>query len=143
MPLRLNVGLSRKIGESNYGSRGASVGIALELEADQVNNIGRLQGRIRQLFKIAEASVNEELHRSGQADAASNGNGHHRQRPARSATQSQVRAINAIADRQKVDVDGLLRNRFQADEAGDLSISDASSLIDELKSNGNGAGGRR
>ncbi|MGZ0174755.1 MAG: hypothetical protein ACKVHE_35095 [Planctomycetales bacterium] len=31
MPMKLNVGLSRKIGEPNFGSRGASVNLELEL----------------------------------------------------------------------------------------------------------------
>ncbi len=33
MPMKLNVGLSRKVGEPNYGSRGASVNLELELDA--------------------------------------------------------------------------------------------------------------
>ena len=32
MPMTLNVGLSRKVGEPNYGSRGASVNLELELD---------------------------------------------------------------------------------------------------------------
>lgn len=33
MPLTLNVGLTKKVGEPNYGSRGASVNVATELDA--------------------------------------------------------------------------------------------------------------
>ena len=36
MPMTLNVGLSRKVGEANYGSRGASVNFAVELEASLI-----------------------------------------------------------------------------------------------------------
>jgi len=50
-----------------------------------------------------------------------------------------------IADRQGVNLAGLLRQRFGVGQAGELSITEASALIDELKveTNGNGAGGRR
>jgi len=61
MPLKLNCGVCRKIGEADYGSRGASVNIELEVEADLVNSPQRLHDRIRQLFRLAKASVEEEL----------------------------------------------------------------------------------
>ena len=65
----------------------------------------------------------------------------------RPATASQVKAIRAIAARRKVDLVGLLRERFGLTTADELGIRQASNLIDELKSdepttagtNGNGA----
>jgi hypothetical protein len=38
---------------------------------------------------------------------------------------------------------GLLRGRYQLERTEDLSIKDASDLIDHLKGSANGAGGRR
>ena len=65
----------------------------------------------------------------------------------RPATASQVKAIRAIAARRKLDLVGLLRERFGLTTADELGIRQASALIDELKSdepttagsNGNGA----
>ena len=66
----------------------------------------------------------------------------------RPATASQVKAIRAIAARRKIDLVGLLRERFGLNTADELGIRQASNLIDELKSdeptstpgtNGNGA----
>ena len=152
--LKLNVGLNRKVGEANFGSRGASVNLELELEGGLVGDPDRLKERIRQLFVLAKASVDEEL--NGQTLPASdqhngnghaqcgNGNGHGNGHSSqRLATASQARAIRAIAGRQRFDLEQLLGNRFGIARPEDLSISDASSLIDELKSPVNGQGGRR
>jgi hypothetical protein len=65
----------------------------------------------------------------------------------RPATASQVKAIRAIAARRKIDLVGLLREKFGLTTADELGIRQASALIDELKSdeptasptNGNGA----
>ncbi len=56
-------------------------------------------------------------------------NGHRRK-----ATASQVRALHAIATRQGVNLAGRLEAEFQLDHAEDLSITQASQLIDALKS---------
>ncbi len=44
--IKLNAGFSRKVGEPNYGSRGASVNVELELESDihqtRTGPLGRL-----------------------------------------------------------------------------------------------------
>jgi hypothetical protein len=143
MPLKLNCGFSKKVGEANYGSRGATVALELEVEADLVASPQRLHERIRQLFRLAKESVEEELNGNGQATVSAEGNGHQRQRPSRPATHSQVRAIHAISDRQRVDLPGLSQKRFQIEQPDGLSITEASTLIDELKCNGNGVGGRR
>ena len=71
-----------------------------------------------------------------------------RQPSPRPATASQVKAIRAIAARRKIDLVGMLRERFGLTTADELGIRQASNLIDELKgdepttspgSNGNGA----
>ena len=54
----------------------------------------------------------------------------------RPATASQVKAIRAIASRRKIDLVGLLRDRFGLTTADELGIRQASNLIDELKSDG-------
>ena len=155
--LKLNVGFNKKVGEANYGSKGACVGLELEIDSGIIGEPDRLRERIKQLFVIAKTSVEEELHgtshaANGRNGAATTGNGHAngyrngRQRDAtRRATASQARALNLIADRQGVNLAELLRQRFGVDQAGDLSITEASALIDELKeqTDGNWAGGRR
>ena len=154
--LKLNVGFTKKIGEANFGSRGASVNLELELDSTLVGDADRLRERIKQLFVMAKASVNEELVRvqsngacangDGKTNGQPNGNGHsagRRRDGTRPATASQVRALGAIAERRKLDLDGLLAKRFGTSNATELTITEASALIDELKSVGNDSGGGR
>ena len=51
----------------------------------------------------------------------------------RPATASQVKAIRAIASRRRIDLVGMLRERFGLQTADELGIRQASDLIDELK----------
>ena len=109
---------------------------------------------------MAKVSVDEELAVGAEQPAGGkgtdgqrpNGNVHANDQPqgrrrdgTRPATASQVRALNAIADRRKLDLPALLVDRFQIHDAASLTITEASSLIDELKGEaaGNGHGGRR
>lgn len=173
MPLKLNVGLSRKVGEANYGSRGASVNLELEVDTVLATEPGRLQERIRELFGLAQQSINEELHGAsgtvpasppatnvngnGAGDSSrrhtpprstANGNGHSRGQQRGSsippATASQVRALNAIADRQKLDLVGVVHDKYGVGDPTALTIAQASELIDDLNANNSAiAGGRR
>ena len=54
--------------------------------------------------------------------------------PPRPATQSQVKAIFAIARVQQLNINQLVRDRFKVEKPDELSIQEASQLIDSLKS---------
>jgi len=94
MPLKTNVGVSRKISDNSYGSCGASVNMEVELDSSLIQAPEQLLERIRQIFRLAKQGVDEELARhqpnngaashatngaingNGNGHAASNGNGH-------------------------------------------------------------------
>jgi hypothetical protein len=146
MPVKLNIGLSRKVGEANFGSRGASVNLEVELDSGIVSDQQRFQERVRALYAQARQSINAELdlpsegpaieqpvvQRNGHA-SAHNGKSSHSRQEGGCATQSQVRAIFAIARRNRLDPKNLVLERFGLERPEDLSIRDASSLIDDLK----------
>ena len=50
--LKLNVGLNRKVGEPNYGSRGGSVNMEVELDNSLMQEPERLRPRISQLSRF-------------------------------------------------------------------------------------------
>lgn len=153
--MKINVGLCRKIGEANFGSRGATVNLELELDSSLVGEPAKLKERIRQLFALVRTSLAEELnggnghsqqpngeaHPPNSQNGNGNGNGHstgaqngQRSGGQRPATQSQVKAIYAIARGRQINVAQFLRDRFQVGRPDDLSLRDASAVIDELKS---------
>jgi hypothetical protein len=157
MPLSLNVGFNRKVGEANYGSRGASVNLEIEVESGLVREPDKLQAKIDYLFRQAKASVDAQLNGNGQTqpslpvpassnggNGVQNGNGH---APARTngdghgngshrASEKQFNFINQLAR----GIRGLgvrrlesLTGKMFGKPLADLSSLDASSLIDTLK----------
>jgi hypothetical protein len=151
--MKLIAGSNRKVGQPDYGSRGASVLVEVDVESSLIDRPEEFKDRVRRLFAMCRMAVDEELAAHapvGNAHVATPGNGHssgqtngRRRDGTRKATASQARALHVIADRQGIDLAGLLRQRFGVDQAGDLAITEASQLIDELKGAGNGTGGRR
>ena len=96
MPLRINVGLSRKVGEANFGSRGASVNVEMELDSALVGDPGKLRERIRQIFGLVRTSLAEELNGSGQGTSqptAQNGTNHGSTPPATAPGRSRNRSF--------------------------------------------------
>jgi hypothetical protein len=155
MPAKINVGLSRKVGESNYGSRGGSVSVELEIDSATLSDPAAFRNRVQTLYAMARGSLEEELARSeeelpqnlapavvtreatnapqqqlastqrinGQSSRPLNG---------RHATQSQIRAIFAIGKRQQIDPRDLVRQMFHLNSVDELSVREASQLIDQL-----------
>ena len=157
MPLKLNVGVSRKVGLPDYGSVGASCNLEMELDSTLIErDLDGFHARVRDAFVAARQAVQDELARV-QAPielpqpaspglrppgSPASGNGHashvpaERSRARKLATEKQVKAILAIARQQHADLDGLLQQDFAVERVEDLSIKQASELIDMLKAAG-------
>ena len=150
MPLTVNVGLSKKVGLSDYGSLGASCHVEVELESSLVfSDLDGFHQKVKQAFVACSQAFSDELHRQQSASspagsAASpqvNGNGQPGHGPAtgqrhsevRKATASQVRAIEAIAGKLQLDLAKWLEQRYGLRLASELSITQASESIDALK----------
>lgn len=135
MPLKLSVGLSRKVGLPGYGSRGAACGVEVELDPGLLaGDPEAFHARARAAFDACARAVAEELDRRRGADRAPDVEDDHPCVPrARPATSSQVRALRAIAARLGLDLDGLVAGRHDVDGPEDLSVAEAGRLIDELQ----------
>ena len=137
MPLKLNISLSRKVGEANYGSRGATVGLEMEAETSLVHQPDQFYDQIAHLFWLARESVDRELARlpapTGNGTSR-NGTASRHARVLRAATPNQVRALHAIAGEQALDLAAELHDRFGVEHPEELSLQQASELIDALKS---------
>ncbi len=59
--LKLNVGLNRKVGEPNYGSRGGSVHMEVELDNSLMQEPERLRETVSRLFAMVRQSLEQEL----------------------------------------------------------------------------------
>ena len=67
--IKVSAGLSRKIGEANYSSRGGSVHLEQEFDAGVIHEPNRLCDGIRELFALARQALDEELGQGGEASS--------------------------------------------------------------------------
>jgi hypothetical protein len=137
MAVTLSVGLQKKVGLPDYGSFGASCHVEFEIDRSLIDHdMEGFQRKVASAFAACRQAVNDQLLQPS-GHLPSNGNGHIysnsvRQKAGR-ATQSQVRAIFAIARQQKFDPAIVVHERFNVARPEELSIREASTLIDELK----------
>jgi hypothetical protein len=158
MPLKLNVGVARKVGLPDYGSVGASCNIELELDAGLLErDLEGFHAQVRGIYVAAHQAVQDELARlqapvelpqqappptRRPANGQSSGNDPttyppaDRSRSRKPATEKQLRAIASIARQQHADLDGLLRQDYGVQRPEDLPLQQASELIDLLKAAG-------
>jgi len=69
MPIKASIGLSRKVGQENYGSLGANCQLEVELDASLIGDADAFHEKIRRLYALANQAVNDQL------AGKSNGNG--------------------------------------------------------------------
>lgn len=159
MPLKLNVGLSKKIGQPDYGSLGASCNLEVELDAGLLqNDLDGFHERVQRAYAACRQAVSDELTRqqnghdqpkvqngySRRESQPTNGsvpsNGQSNGRRTTSgghATSKQLDYAEQLAKQirglGKRGLEQLAQKMFDKPVA-DLSAMDASNLIDTLKS---------
>jgi len=156
--LKLHAGVSKKVGLPGFSSASASCTIEAELDSSLLQDHEGFQIVVQRAYESCEKAVQDQIARltdephnepsqpqeivEVRTSPAIQGASVNRlsapqftnQPSPRPATASQVKAIRAIAARRKIDLVGLLREKFGLTTADELGIRQASNLIDELKS---------
>ena len=66
MSIRIRVGLSRKVGEPHYSSRGASIELEAEIDNQVAGDPDQFHQQVQVLYGLARRSLDAELDRSAQ-----------------------------------------------------------------------------
>ena len=145
MPLKLNIGLSKKIGQPDYGSLGASCHVEVELDAALLqNDLDGFHRHVRSVFVACQQAVNDELSRHSESPATSHGNNGQSNGNATAQGSNNGTSYRAsdkqlnYAQRLASQIPNLGRLELLVDQMFNKSINDlsgfeASSLIDQLK----------
>ena len=154
--IKLNCGFSRKVGEANYGSRGASVNVELELATDAARDGDGLHEKIRRLFALARKAVDEELASpapAGEAEPApASPQTPAASRPSGSANGSapasnkQTKLIMDLGQQRRMSLSQVQAFCHEVAGVADvyrLTRSQASAVIDQLKHDNPSPAGRR
>jgi hypothetical protein len=155
MPLSINVGLSRKASK-DYQSTGVSINVTAELDQSLLTKPNELQQQVANLYFQAEQALDREAgnmsgpppqaatdrpRRTNGGGSRGNGSGNYRRGNGNGnsagngggMTDSQRRAILAIARRANADA-VYEANQIIGTPLDDLTVRQASDLIDHLKS---------
>ena len=147
--IKLHVSACKKITDGNYGSRGGSVGIEVEVDSSLVGDSAKLQAQIRHLFELARRSLTEELQSNNEHvsvgdshqqrdDANFNGNGNGNAvtvAPVRYASEKQLALIQGLLRKSKIPYQPLL-GECKVGSFNELTVQQASRMIENLKVSG-------
>ncbi|TWU19203.1 hypothetical protein [Allorhodopirellula heiligendammensis] len=113
--------------ESSHGQSGPAVRVSVPLDAQASNDA--ILAAVRRCRMLAEQSLpNEPQQRETSPTAPT-----HQPSVKRFATEKQINAIAVMSKRQGITLDRTLHDRFGVSALSALTISEASTLIDELK----------
>ncbi|MCY2936634.1 MAG: hypothetical protein NT172_21035 [Planctomycetota bacterium] len=145
MAMKISVGLQKKVGQPNFGSLGASCHVEFEIDPSLVeNNIDGFHNKVNGAFLACRQAVNAQLRQQG-SGAVEAATAIQKQLPARqpdrrpesqrggTVTPNQLKAIYGLARRHRLDPQKLVHERFDRYVPEDLTIREASELLDELK----------
>jgi hypothetical protein len=158
MAFKINVGLSRKIGQPNFGSLGASCHIDLEIDPQTIGHGPEaIQRQIMGAFAICKQAVDTELAKCESQEAVTAADCFHPveqpavvrryaqqphngqsaapegSSPRRPATAAQIKALHSIAGRAGLRLASELEQHCGVNNPSQLSIQQASRMIDHLK----------
>jgi hypothetical protein len=76
MTIRIRVGISRKVGEPHYSSRGASIELEAEIDNQVAGEPDQFHQKVQVLYGLARRSLDAELDRSAQTTGLIGSNDH-------------------------------------------------------------------
>ena len=146
--IKLSANVSKKVPVPDVEFSSQSYSAGMEIEVAERSGKDDLKQKIRSLYALLEEAIDGQIKggaqntkpqrnppsasRKDSSNSAAGNNG-------RRATEAQVKAIFAIGrDRgySKQEIQSMVSKRFEAEKPSELSIAQASSLIDMLKGNG-------
>ena len=143
MAMKITVGLQKKVGLPTYGSLGASCHVEFEMDPTLIeSNMDGFHNKVNGAFLACRQSVNAQLRQqegtrpeSGSPKQPTERGSEFRSEPTRSGsvTPNQLKAIYALTRRQRLNAQKLVHERFDRYVPEDLTLREASELLDELK----------
>ena len=142
--MKLNVGLSRKVSDSHFGSKGGNVNLEVEIDSAMLGDPSKFMGHMQKLFELVRNALDEEvgktavdpemLHSPAKIPAIQD---HQVEKPSqngsiRRASEKQLALIQGLLRKGKIPYQPLLDAR-NVGSFNELNIQQASQLISELK----------
>ena len=159
MAIKINVGVSKKIGLPDYGSAGGHCNIEIEADNSILDNADQFLQRVKDAYEVARQSVEEELshHRLGNATNQSRSTGQSAPAP-RQEYRSNTNATGnsyTLSPKQQQFIASLVKgvrglnwqmldkycNTKWGKTCSQLTSKEASALIEDLKTAKSGGGG--